>query len=224
MNRIDKDDERDPALLDQAGQELVITAKMLHSLGLAAGTGGNLSMRLGETILATPSGSHKGFLKAGDLVQCDLSGRPLGPGRPTSEMGMHLAAYQARPEVGAVIHAHPPLITALTVAGIRPEAAVLPEAVAGLGEIPVAPYARPGSMEGVKSIQPLVADHQVIVLDRHGCLTMGRNPVEALARVEELEHLARVMIAAHGLGRMKKLNPDQEQELLDLGRSLGLIK
>ena len=215
----------DLAVLDRAAKELAAVAHTLHSLGLAAGTGGNISLRLEDrTLLATPSGSHKGFLKPGDLIRCDLEGRALGHGRPTSEMGMHLAVYKARPEIKAVIHAHPPLVTALTVAGVKPEATVLPEAVAGLGNIPIAPYARPGSPEGVKAVEPFVADHQVIVLDRHGCLVMGQDLTQALARVEELEHLARVMIAAHGLGKIQKLDPDQERELLDLGRALGLIK
>jgi len=205
--------------------QMIQVARTLHRLGLAAGTAGNLSARTAESILTTPSGSHKAFLRPRDLIECDLSGRPLAPGpRPTSEIGLHMAAYQARPEIQAVIHAHPPLVTALTVAGMKPEAGVLPEALACLGRIPLAPYARPGSPEGAKAVKPFLQSSDAIVLDRHGCLCLGRDLVAALAKVEELEHLARVIITARLLGRVKTLSPAQQEELTALGRDLGLIK
>ena len=127
-------------------------------------------------------------------------------------MGLHLAAFQARPEIKAVIHAHPPLVTALTVAGLKPEADVLPEAMACLGPIPLAPYARPGSPEGACAVEPYLKSSDAIVLDRHGCLCLGRDLVEALAKVEELEHLARVTITARapGPGLKPSLRPNRK--------------
>lgn len=207
----------------KAARDMVRAARMLHGLGLAPGTGGNLSLRLEGALLTTPSGSHKGLLTEADLIRCTLKGEPLGPGRPTSEISMHLAAYHARPDVRAVIHAHPPLTTALTVAGLRPDPAVLPEALACLGPLPLADYARPGSPQGARAVEPYLAGHNVIVIDRHGCLVLGPDLFTALARVEELEHLARVTATAQGLGRVKRLSPDQQKELVELGRSLGFI-
>ena len=205
--------------------QMIRVARTLHGQGLAAGTAGNLSVRTMGSILTTPSGSHKAFLEPDDLIECDSEGRPFKSDlRPTSEMGLHLAAYQARPEIAAVIHAHPPLVTALTVAEQKVRSEVLPEAVACLGPIPLASYARPGSPEGARTVKPFLKTNDVIVLDRHGCLCLGRDLISALAKVEELEHLARVIITARLLGRVKTLSPAQQEELTALGRSLGLIK
>jgi len=207
-------------------QEMVDLCRALYDKGLIMAAEGNLSLRLDEKrILTTPSGRHKGFLKADDLVECDLEGRlTAGQGRPTSEIGMHLLCYRLRPDVRAVIHAHPPLVTAFTVAGLRLDDPVLPEVVVTLGPVPTAPFAAPTTDQGPQAIEPFIPDHNAIILDRHGSLTMGPDLLTAFARLEEIEHLARVVLTAHLLGRVKHLSPEQKAELTELGQRLGFLK
>lgn len=213
--------------MDIAPPEVLIcrVGRALHSLGLCPGNGGNISYRAGDHLLVTPSGFHLGFILPENLIRCDLEGSPMDPEpeNPTSELRVHLAAYRSRPEVNAVIHAHPPLLTALTVAGLDLDRPVLPEAIAQLGRVPTADYAAPGTAGVVRAIEPHLQKHNAIVMDRHGCLALGPDLLTALARVEELENLARITLAAEWTGNLKTLSPKQEEELLEIGRTRGLI-
>jgi L-fuculose-phosphate aldolase len=118
---------------------------------------------------------------------------------------MHLAAFAARPDVGAVVHAHPVTAVALTVAGVPPPNDLVPEAAVTLGEIAVAPFATPGTEEVPASLAPLLAGHDVVLLERHGALALGRTLAEAFDRMETLERVARVALAARLLGRCEPL-------------------
>lgn len=184
---------------------LVAAGQRLAALGFAAGSDGNLSVRLApDRVLITPSGLAKGVLQAEQMLVVDLAGEaqpddhPARRGlRPSSEMGMHLEAYRRRPDVHAVIHAHPPLAIACTVAGISLAAPVLPEIVFHLGAIPTAPYATPGTLDGAAAIHDLVREHDALLLDRHGSLTLGETLDQALLRLEWVEQAAKVLLAAH---------------------------
>lgn len=217
-----------------AGQEqdlratMVELGRLLHDKGMLAATDGNISCRLGrERLLLTPSGVHKGRLAPDDLVVTDLFGTPAGPGRrPSAEYRMHTAIYGARPDAAAVVHAHPPAVIALTVAGLghllsRP---VLPEVVATFGAIPMLPYATPTSGEVPEDVGRLIRHHEALVLDRHGAVTIGPDLWIAYHRMEKLEHAAQIISLAHRLGRVKELNVEQVrrvQALTDGGGSAG---
>jgi L-fuculose-phosphate aldolase len=175
---------------------------------------GNVSMRLGDRVLVTPSGVHKGLMEANQVITVDLTGRVLqGAGRPTSEIRMHLLAYELRPDVGAVVHAHLPYATACTLAGIDLLEPILPEVVITLGGIPTAPYATPGSAAVPEAIREFIREYDAILLSRHGAMTMGRDVTDAYNKMEKLEHTARVVLAARLQGPVSPLPPAEVEKL-----------
>ncbi len=180
-------------------EEVIEVCRRLAAAGLVAATDGNVSCRLDERrILVTPSGVPKGDLRPLDLMVTDMDGRTLsGRGRPSSELKMHRLVYQRRGDVRAVVHAHPPLLTALTLAGEPFPAGALPEVWLGMGTVPTAPYATPSTDEVPRSIEPFVDSAQAVLLERHGSLTLGKSLMEAYLRLEKLEQAARTFILAH---------------------------
>ena len=195
---------------------LVETCRRLHARDLIGAGEGNVSVRLGDgTFLVTPSGANKGYLVPGDLVVVDGAGRVVrGTGRASTELRMHLAAFAARPDVGAIVHAHPITAVALTVAGLPPPADLVPEAAVTLGPIGIARFATPGTEEVPVSLAPLLPSHDVVLLERHGALALGRTLEEAFDRMETLERVARIALAARLLGRCEPLSPDAIAKVL----------
>jgi L-fuculose-phosphate aldolase len=128
-----------------------------------------------------------------------------GSRRASTELRMHLAAYAARADVAAVVHAHPITAVALTVAGAPPPSDLVPEAAVTLGPIAVAPFATPGTDEVPASLSRFLGDHDVILLERHGAITLGRTLAEAFERMETLERVARIAAAARLLGSCEPL-------------------
>ena len=198
-------------------QEIVLICRMMHQKNLIAGMDGNVSVKCGGHLLTTPSGLNKGFLQADQIIMVDFEGRVVrGEGQPTSELAMHLAVYRLRPEVEVVIHAHPPLVTAFSIAGISLEEFVLPEVVMTLGLIPTATYATPTTEAVPDSIQGLIGRYDALVLERHGALTVGRDLMDAYNKMEKLEHSALVIYSALQLGRVRLLPPQEVEKLSHL--------
>jgi len=213
-------------------KEIVRVCRLLHEKGYVAATDGNVSVRLSKNrVLSTPSGFSKGFLAPEQLVVTDLEGRKI-PSRepasrdlkPTSELLMHLEAYRQRPDIGAVIHAHPPICVALSIAGISLAKCLLPEVVVTLGLIPTAEYATPSSAEGPQAIRDLIANHDALVIQRHGTLTVGKDPFDAYLKLEKVEHLAYVTLILRQLGRETPLPPAEVAKLLRMRRDKGLAR
>ena len=136
--------------LDFVKSEIIQVAQYLASRQYHAALAGNLSARVAEDLLiCTRHGADKSALTTDDLVICDLSGRKVeGSGSPTSEMNMHRIAYRLRPDIGAVIHAHPPTATGFAAASVPLDQLALPEMVVLLGPVSLVPYATPGSVPG----------------------------------------------------------------------------
>lgn len=198
-------------------QRLVQICRMLHQKNLIAAMDGNVSVKFGDGLLTTPSGVNKGFLEEGQLLRVDWHGRVVaGGGQPTSELAMHLAVYRLRPEVEAVIHAHPPVATAFSIAGISLEDFVLPEVVMTLGVIPTAAYATPTTEEVPAAIADLIRSHDALILERHGALTVGRDLLDAYNKMEKLEHAALIIFTALQLGRVRRLPPREVEKLIHL--------
>ncbi len=195
---------------------LVEVCRALHARDLIGAGEGNVSCRLGPgRLLVTPAGASKALLRPADLVVVDLAGARLrGRGRPSSELRMHLAAYAARPDVQAAVHAHPLTAVALTVAGLPPPNDVMPEASVVLGEVAMAPFATPGTDEVPRALAPLLARHEVVLLERHGALALGRTLGEALDRMETLERVSRVALLARLAGRCEPLGPEAVAKVL----------
>lgn len=196
-------------------RDLVFLGRWLYRLGFAPGTAGNLSVRLDDgTLLVTPTGANKHMLRRRDLLLIDLEGRVLeGTRRPTSELGMHLAFYQQREDVRAVIHAHPPLATAFACSGRALEELICQEAAMTLGPVPLARYATTGTDEVAESLRSLIPHHDAILLASHGAVTCGPSLFEAFFRMETLEHVAQIRLAAEQLGSCQVLDPGQADGL-----------
>jgi L-fuculose-phosphate aldolase len=205
--------------------ELAAVCRRLEHKGLIAASDGNVSCRLGEDrILITPSGAPKGDVAPGDLLVTDLEGRPAGAGKPSSEIKMHLLVYRKRPDVSAVVHAHPPLATAFTVSGFRFDARVLPEVWLTMGEVPTAAFAVPSTEQVPRSIAPYVENHRVILLERHGALTYAENATRAYMLMEKLEHAARTMFLASVLKGRQPPEPLGEKQIAELEAVFGLTR
>jgi L-fuculose-phosphate aldolase len=202
----------------QLKEDIVRMCRMLHRKNYLAATDGNVSVRLGDRVLVTPSGVHKGLMEAYQILTVDLEGRVLsGEGKPTSEIRMHLLAYELRPDVHAVAHAHIPYATACTLAGIDLLEPILPEVVITLGGIPTAAYATPGSDEVPESIREFVKEYDAILLSRHGAMTVGPDVTDAYNKMEKLEHTARVVLAARLQGPLPPLPAVEVEKLRRLG-------
>jgi L-fuculose-phosphate aldolase len=202
----------------QLKEDIVRICRMLHRKNYLAATDGNVSVRLGDRVLVTPSGVHKGLMEAYQILTLDLEGRVLsGEGKPTSEIRMHLLAYELRPDVRAVAHAHLPYATACTLAGIDLLEPILPEVVITLGGIPTAAYATPGSEEVPESIREFLREYDAILLSRHGAMTVGPDVTDAYNKMEKLEHTARVVLAARLQGPLPPLPAAEVEKLRRLG-------
>jgi len=199
-------------------KEMIRVCRKLDALGFVPATDGNVSARLdGKRILITPSMLRKGDIKESQLLLTDLEGKVLaGRGKPSSEIKMHLYAYKMRPDIKAIVHAHPPFATAFAAAGLDLKAPLLPEVVLTVGPVPLARYAAPSTEEVPRSMAPLIKEHQALLLANHGVLALGRSLEEALQRMERVEHLAKISFLAQALGRPKFLDKKQLQGLLDL--------
>jgi len=182
--------------------------RQLAAGGLIAGRDGNLSVRLGpDRVLVTPSGLIKSTLTAGDMVEVGLAGhKRRGRRNPTSELDLHLRILSRRPDVGAVVHAHPPAATGFAVAGEEIPANLLPELIFLVGRAPIVPYGTPGTPELGDRVEPYLAQHDALLLANHGAVTMGKTLDQAWIRMESLEHAARIVIAARAVGQPRPLD------------------
>ncbi len=189
-------------------EEMVEVCHALAARQLIAGQDGNVSMRIGaDRLLVTPAGFAKGSLDPDDLVEVSLRGEPLaGRHRVSSEIGLHLAAYAARADVGAVVHAHPVTATAFTLVGETIPDGVLAELMLTVGPVALAKYAQPGTDELGMVVSPLFAEHDVVLLAHHGAVALGRSLREAHFAMESLEHGARMIHLARQVGRVVTLD------------------
>lgn len=200
---------------DALRRELVHYSRWLYRLGYTPATAGNLSVRLDErTLLVTPTGASKHLLRCQDMVRVDLEGHRLeGARNATSEIGMHLAFYRQRDEVQAVIHAHPPVATAFACAGRALDELLSQEAAMILGPVPLAPYATTGTDEVADSLRPFIPAYDAMLLANHGAVVCGGSLFDAFCKMETLEHVAQIRLAAYQLGTWNTLEEEQERLL-----------
>ncbi|MBV8206966.1 MAG: class II aldolase/adducin family protein [Acidobacteria bacterium] len=199
-------------------REIVRLGRMLHDRFLVSATDGNLSVKLAEErILATPTGMSKGMMSEDDLVIVDRRGTVVdGARNVSSEIGIHLLIYRLRPDVGGIVHAHPPTATGFAAAGLALDQPLVSEVVINLGGIPLALYGTPGTPELAASIEPLVPMHDAILLANHGAVTCGRDLLNAFLKMETVEHFARIALTTHLLGRQCPLTDEQTRRLAEV--------
>ena len=177
--------------------------RLLYDRGYVAANDGNISVRVGEgRLLITPSGVSKGRMTPDMLLVTDLDGTVIeGNRHPSSEGKMHLEVYRGRPDLNAVVHAHPPVSTAFAVYRRGLEPPYLSELVAGLGQVPCTPsFAMLSTEEVPQSVRPYLADHNALLLANHGALAWGGDLWEAFDRLETVEHTAKIVLNAQLLG------------------------
>jgi len=197
-------------------RRMALCCRQLAAQGLIAGRDGNLSVRLSsERVLVTPSGFIKSLLTPSDMVEVDLSGkiRRRSSRKPTSELELHLRILRHRPDVHAVVHAHPPTATGFAVAGEAIPGNLLPELIFVVGPVPLVPFGMPGTPELGDQVVPYLDKYDALLLANHGAVTMGSTLDEAWIRMETLEHAARIIVAARAVGQSQRLTAKAVERL-----------
>ena len=204
--------------------DIVEVGRRLHDRGYVASNDGNISVRLpGDLLLTTPKSVSKGFMTPDMMVVTDMSGRKVKGDRDAStELLMHLAVYRRRPDLQAVVHAHPPVATGFAVAGIPLDRAVLAEVVTTLGCIPIAEYGTPSTSELAVAVERHIGAHDGLLLANHGALTACRTLFSAYYKMETVEHFARISLVARLLGREHLLSREEVDRLQGLRGMYGI--
>jgi L-fuculose-phosphate aldolase len=219
-------------------EAIVAVCRRLHARGLIAGAEGNVSVRLDEhEMLITPAGADKANIGSGQIIVApvtagivagtdrhtsqlrDASGDGQSRdswGRASSEIRMHRACYAARPDVWAVVHAHPPVATGMATAGFGLPPNIVPELPSVVGPVALVPYGRPGTAALSDAMLPMLQTHEVFLLANHGVTAVGRNLEEALQRLESTEQAARIGLIARLMGGAQTLPASEVQALVAL--------
>jgi L-fuculose-phosphate aldolase len=188
---------------------------LLHANSFVAATDGNLSVRLdANRLLVTPTCISKGRMRTSDMVIVDMEGKRIaGKRRVSSEIGMHLMIYRLRPDVQGIVHAHPPTATGFAASGLDLNRPLVCEVVVGLGTIPLARYGTPGTPELTDALEPLIANHDAILMANHGVVTFGSSLESAYMKMETVEHFAKIALVAHLLGQAQPLGEKEVEKL-----------
>lgn len=197
---------------------------LMYQKGWVAANDGNISVRLNEDeILCTPTNVSKGMMKPDDLIVVDSrGGKVRGLRERTSEIRLHLAIYDQRPEIQAIVHAHPPLATGFAVAGRALNLAILPEVIVTLGSIPLADYGLPGTASLIDPLLPYIPNYDAILMANHGAVAYANELWQAFFRMETVEHVAKITLVAETLGGPQLLSRQQVQELFDSRARYGV--
>jgi len=204
--------------------DIVEVGRRLYARAYTASNDGNISVRLGtDRLLMTPKSVCKGFMTPDMMCITDLEGRKLqGDRDPSSEMLMHLEVYRQRPDVQAVVHAHPPIATGFAVAGIPLNKAVLAEVLTTLGSIPIAEYATPSTSELPAAVRKYIKAHDGMLLANHGALTAGADVFAAYYKMETIEHFAKISLVARLLGGENLIAREEVDRLQGLRGTYGI--
>jgi L-fuculose-phosphate aldolase len=204
--------------------DIVEVGRRMYARGYTASNDGNISVRLGsDRLLMTPKGVCKGFMTPDMMCITDLDGRKLeGDRDPSSEMLMHLEVYRQRPDVHAVVHAHPPTATGFAVAGIQLGRAVLAEVLATLGSIPIPEYATPSTKELPEAVRKYIHAYDGMLLANHGALTVGPDVYAAYYKMETVEHFAKISLVARLLGGERLISQEEVIRLQNLRGKYGI--
>ena len=205
-------------------KEICEVGHKLWLKGFVAANDGNISVKLNENeYLCTPTGVSKGSLTPDMIIKVDKNGNKLeGKLNPSSEIKMHMRVYRERPDVTAVVHAHPPVSTAFTVADIDLDQYILPEAVLTIGDVPTCDYGTPSTMEIPDSLDPFIQNHDAFLLRNHGALTVGCDLTKAFFVMEEVEFNAVICKHAMELGAVHEIPGPQLKKLMELRKKMNL--
>ncbi|HAR39648.1 MAG: aldolase [Bacteroidetes bacterium GWD2_45_23] len=193
-------------------EQINVIIGRIYKSGMTTTSGGNISIRdKNGDIWITPSGVDKGSLTVKDIMQVKRDGTLIGPHKPSSELPFHKAIYEARPELTAIIHAHPPALVAFSIAGIVPDTKIVPQAHNICGDIGFAPYGTPGSEDlGEKIAHEFrEGNYKAVIMENHGVVLGGTDMMDAYQRFETLEFCCRTIVNAKRLGQVNYLSDEQ---------------
>ena len=202
---------------DEHSRDICAVGSWIHERGLVAATDGNISVRLdSERVMTTPTLMSKGMLAPGDMAIVDMDGKQLlGTRKASSELAMHLLIYKRRPDVNAVVHAHPPTATGYAASGLALNQALVSEVILALGCVPLAEYGTPGTRELTDALKPLIPQYDAVLMANHGVVTYGADLLTAFMRMETVEHFARISLVSHLLGGGKLLSREEVGKLAE---------
>ena len=200
--------------------------KRIYDKGMVASNDGNISVKLNDNeFLCTPTGVSKGFMTPEYICKVDKDGKVLqanGNFKPSSEIKMHMRVYKERPDVGAVVHAHPLYATGFAIAGIPLTQPIMPEAVIALGCVPIAEYGTPSTEEIPDAVSKYLQSFDAVLLENHGALSYSDNLLNAYHKMESVEFYARLLYISKQLGGPKELSEAQVQRLYEIRRQFGM--
>ena len=211
-------------LEEQLRADIVEAGRRMNARGYVASNDGNISARLGDgRLLTTPKSVPKGFMTPDMMVIVDFAGKKLAGDRdPSSELPMHLEIYRNRPDVNAVVHAHPPTATGFATAGVPLTRAVLAEVVTTLGSIPIAEYGTPSTAELPAAVRKYIKAHDGMLLANHGAVTCGTDVMSAYYKMETIEHFAKISLVARLLGGENLISREEVERLQGLRGMYGI--
>lgn len=207
-------------------QQICEIGKRIYDKGMCAANDGNISVKLNDNEwLCTPTGVSKGFMTPEYICKIDKDGNVIeanGNFKPSSEIKMHMRVYKERPDVGAVVHAHPLYATAFAIIGEPLTEAIMPEAVICLGTVPLAKYGTPTTFEIPDAVSEHLQESDAVLLENHGALAYSDNLLNAYHKMESLEFYAQLLYLARQLGKPQIIPEDQVQKLYQVRRNFGL--
>jgi L-fuculose-phosphate aldolase len=207
--------------LNACREEIAYFMRRLYERGLTTTSGGNLSIRFnGDRILITPSASDKGRMKASEIGIMDIKGKVISKFKPSIESSMHLKIYDARPDINAIVHAHPVVASTFAATSAQINCRLLAESYAILGKPAYAPYRLMGTGKLADVVAEAAKSANCIIMKNHGALTLGKSMLEAFDRLEVLETCAKMTLISEGFLK-KKIRLLDDVELIGIDRLMG---
>lgn len=191
--------------------QIALLMERVYHFGMTTTSGGNISVRdQAGDIWITPAGIDKGSLGYRDIVRVKADGTQKGRHRPSSELPFHRAIYEARPDIGGIVHAHPSALVSFSIVRKLPPTRILPQVQEVCGRVAYAPYALPGSdLLGANIAEAFAKGHDCVMLENHGVVCGGASALDAFHKFETLDFCARLAIKALLLGGYRELDDDQ---------------
>ena len=207
-------------------EQICDIGKRIYNKNMVAANDGNISVKISDGVfLCTPTGVSKGFMTPDYICKVDENGNVIEANegfRPSSEIKMHMRVYAKRPDVGAVVHAHPNFATSFAIAGQPLSKPIMPEAVISLGCVPLAPYGTPSTKEIPDSIECYLDDFDSVLLENHGALTWSSDLLSAYMKMESLEFYAELLYKSGNIGNPQEFTREQIDSLVEIRHKMGI--
>ena len=200
--------------------------KRIYDRGMVAANDGNISVKISDNeFLCTPTGVSKGFMTPEYICKVDADGNVIQANKgfkPSSEIKMHMRVYKERPDVKAVVHAHPIYATSFAIAGIPLTQPIMPEAIIALGCVPIAEYGTPSTHEIPDAVSKYLQYYDAVLLENHGALAYSDSLLAAYHKMESLEFYAELLFLSKQLGGPQELSKERVEKLYEIRRQFGM--